>query len=91
MSAFIANVIVYLVVALSVGYAAWRLGPVSFRRWLALRLQRRFPVLLRNLPLSVGGCGSSCGGCSLAAKPRATPAESRVSTQIPIRIHQPKR
>lgn len=90
MSTFIADAIVYLLVALSAGYAIWRLGPASLRQQLALRLRRRFPVLLRNLPLSTGGCGSSCGGCSLAAKTGAAktdpkPAEARFGTRIPTR------
>jgi len=85
MSTFIADAIVYLSVALSAGYAIWRLGPASLRQKLALRLRRRFPVLLRNLPLSTGGCGSSCGGCSLAAKTGSKPAEARFGTRIPTR------
>lgn len=90
MSAFIANAIVYLLVVLSAAYAIWHLGPASLRQRLGLSLQRRFPVLLRNLPLSAGGCGSSCGGCGLAAKrggakPAARSAEARVDTRIPLR------
>jgi hypothetical protein len=58
MSDVIADLVVTLVVAASVGYSAWRLGPERMRQLIRLRFGRFLPAPLRSTS------GSACGGCN---------------------------
>lgn len=70
MSEVLANSIVIIAIAMSLGYAVWRLGP---RKWRDA-LRTRF-----NLKASTGNGCDACGGCAPTIKNEpATPKEHGV-------------
>jgi hypothetical protein len=64
MSEMLANSIVVIAIALSVCYAAWRLGPRKMRDGLRVRLRNALPSVFGHLSDSSGSGCDACGGCA---------------------------
>ena len=82
--------IVFLVVLVAAGYAAWYWMPARWRRWLAARVGRRAPRLAQTLS-QAPGCGAcdSCDSCGTAAAPAADAA--RASDEKIVSLQQIRR
>jgi hypothetical protein len=66
MSAVISNSIVIIAIAVSAGYAVWRLGPRKMRDALRARLRTALPSVFGNMAdnSSAGACDACGGGCA---------------------------
>jgi hypothetical protein len=91
MSRLLDAALVAILLAASVGYALYSLGPKSLRRWLRLTLAdlvARAPAVLhlgrieRRLRAAAGGSGA-CGGCDSCA-PSADAARGGAGQEIRV-------
>jgi hypothetical protein len=74
MSAVLSNLVVVIAIAVSLGYAVWRLGPRKMRDALRARLRTTLPSVFGNLTDSSSGSGcDACGGCAPTTKNEPAP------------------
>jgi hypothetical protein len=66
MSIVLSNLLVIIAIAVSAGYAVWRLGPRKMREAVRGRLSKAMPSVFGNLSSSSSGgaCDACGGGCA---------------------------
>lgn len=79
------TLIVGLLVAWAVAYAAWVLMPAPLKRGLLAYLQRHWPGLARRAAPGHGGCGG-CDSCGPAPAQKGAPPQEKV-----VRLHMKRR